>query len=286
MTVAATLDLVLAARAGGYAVPGVNIVDSFSMAGVVQAAEEQRSPVIIQTSVKTVRVVGAVALGAMYRELAGKATVPIALHLDHCPDRSIITLAINSGWSSVLFDASDRDYDTALAETAEVVRQAHSAGVSVESEIENIAGVEDDVGAEQEGRHYDTERLAQFVESTKCDLFAPALGTAHGLYRQRPLLRVDRALGLSAALPTPLVLHGGTGLAVEDFQAFITAGCAKINISTTLKLAYLRALRTGLNEASATGVWDPPKVFDRGVIAVRDDVAAHIGHFGSAGRAI
>lgn len=282
MTIGSTLAMTRAARAAGYAVPAVNIVDGFTMEGVVRGAEQRRSPIILQTSVKTVRSIGAAPLAALHRRLADTVSVPVALHLDHCPDRSVITLAIQHGWSSVLFDASDRDLATATHETREVVEEAHARGVAVESEIENIAGVEDGVGSDTEGALYDDGTLARFVADTGCDLFAPALGTAHGLYTTRPVLQPERARRLAVLLGVPIVLHGGSGLEKPEFRGFIEAGCAKVNISTSLKMAYLGALRAALEAANATGKWDPPTVFEQGCEAVASDVAAHVDIFGSA----
>ncbi len=143
MTIAKTVDLVVAAKEAGYAVPAVNIVDDLSLRAVVAAAEEAQSPVIIQTSVKTVKSIGAPLLSSIFSYAADAVSVPVSLHLDHCPDRSFITLAIENGWSSVLFDASDRPLEQAWQETREVVAEAHAKGVGVECEIENIVGVED-----------------------------------------------------------------------------------------------------------------------------------------------
>ena len=150
-----TLDLVTAAKGRGYAVPAINIVDPLTIKAVVEAADSVGSPVILQTSVKTVKSAGAGVLHFAAKEAAENASVGVSLHLDHCPDREVISLAIRQGWSSVLFDASDRDLEQARKETAEVVAEAHAAGVTVESEIENIIGVEDGVGSEHEGAPID-----------------------------------------------------------------------------------------------------------------------------------
>src|SRR6478609_8206334 len=123
-----TLDLVTAAKGQGYAVPAINIVDPLTIKAVVEAADEIGSPVILQTSVKTVKSAGASLLHFAAREAADRASVGVSLHLDHCPDREVISLAIKQGWSSVLFDASDRDLDQARKETAEVCAEAHAAG--------------------------------------------------------------------------------------------------------------------------------------------------------------
>ena len=285
MPTASTLELVEAARDGGYAVPAVNIVDDLSIRAVVTAAEDARSPVILQTSVKTVRSIGAALLEAMVRASAEPARVPVALHLDHCPSREVITEALAAGWSSVLFDASDRDLAKARHETAEVVEEAHAAGAAVECEIENITGVEDGVGSDEVVEPYSVEELAAFALDTGSDMVAPALGTAHGLYKDAPVLRPDRVRDLRRLTDMPIVLHGGTGLTQADFDDFISAGVSKINISTVLKRAYMQACLAHLVEAERTDKWEPIKMFDQVHAAIRDEIAAHATIFGSAGKA-
>lgn len=283
MPIANTLALVAAAKEGGYAVPAINIVDDLSIRAVVTAAEEIGSPIILQTSVKTVESVGAALLATLVHAAARNANVPVALHLDHCPDRAVITQAIAAGWSSVLFDASNRPLEQARRETAEVVAEAHAAGVSVESEIENIIGVEDGVGSDDARHSYSVVELVEVARETGTDMLAPALGTAHGLYKADPVLRVDRVHELRKLTDMPIVLHGGTGLADEDFRAFIDAGVSKINISTALKLAYMRGCQAHIAEAERTGKWEPVKMFDQISQSVQDVVTSHIGIFGSAG---
>ncbi|AXH35617.1 class II fructose-bisphosphate aldolase [Humibacter sp. BT305] len=286
MTFASTKQLALEARAAGYAVPAVNIVDGISIAAVVKAADSVGSPIILQTSVKTVKYFGAPVLAALAQAAADDASVPVALHLDHCPDRAVITEAIAHGWSSVLFDASDRPFDVARAETAEVTAEAHARGVDVESEIENIVGVEDGVGSDDPNVHfYSDEQLVEVAQETSTDLIAPALGTAHGLYKAAPVLLVDRVRALAALTDIPIVLHGGTGLSAEEFRAFIDAGVSKINISTALKLSYMYSARDHLAEAERTGKWEPVKLFDQIRDSVTETVIEHIQLFRSAGRA-
>lgn len=283
MPIANTLALVAAAKEGGYAVPAINIVDDLSIRAVVTAAEEIGSPIILQTSVKTVESMGAALLATLVHAAARNANVPVALHLDHCPDRAVITQAIAAGWSSVLFDASNRPLEQARRETSEVVVEAHAAGVSVESEIENIIGVEDGVGSDEARHSYSVVELVEVARETCTDMLAPALGTAHGLYKAAPVLRVERVHELRKLTDLPIVLHGGTGLADEEFRAFIVAGVSKINISTALKLAYMRGVQTHIAEAERTGKWEPVKMFDQVSRSVRDVVASHIDIFGSAG---
>lgn len=284
MPLANTLDLVREARRAGYAVPAVNVVDGLSLQACVDTAAAIGSPLILQTSVKTIKVMGSEVLAFLARTAAHRVDVPVALHLDHCRDRRVITEAIERGWTSVLFDASDRDLATARRETAEVVAEAHAAGVTVESEIENIVGVEDGVGGDELEHAYSIDTLVEVALETGTDLIAPQLGTAHGLYAAEPVLRVDRVVELQARTDTPVVLHGGTGLSEADFGAFIDAGISKINISTALKIAYLQACHAHLEKAAATSSWEPVAMFADVTRAVHGVIDEHARLFGSAGR--
>lgn len=286
MTFASTKALCLAAREGGYAVPAVNIVDQLSLNAVVDAANEARSPIILQTSVKTIKVLGAEELATAAKLAAARVDVPVALHLDHCPDRAVITEAIQNGWSSVLFDASDRDLDTAWAETREVVQEAHAAGVDVESEIENIIGVEDGVGSDKAVHSYSVDKLIEVATDTGTDLIAPQLGTAHGLYKASPVLLFERVEEFASKTDIPVVLHGGTGLSEEEFTRFIKAGVSKINISTALKLAFMHSALAHLKAAEESGKWEPVKLFADQIEAMKATVTEHVNLFGSAGKAV
>jgi len=283
--IVSTSRLARHAREHGYAVAAVNVLDDLSLRAVIAAAVDRSSPLIVQVSVKTVRSVGVDLMTTMFRLAAEPAPVPVALHLDHCPHRSVISDVIAAGWSSVLFDASDRDLATAERETAEVVAEAHAAGVDVESEIENIVGVEDDIGSDTAVHAYPVETLVAVALRTGTDLLAPQLGTAHGLYTHTPVLLPERVFRLLELTDLPVVLHGGTGLDAADFRAFIDAGVSKINISTGLKLAYMHAAQDHLRGAEASGRWDPPSMFADISAAVRAEITGHLEAFGSVGHA-
>jgi fructose-bisphosphate aldolase class II len=186
----------------------------------------------------------------------------------------------------VLFDASNRDLATAERETAEVVKEAHAVGVDVESEIENIIGVEDGVGSDDALHSYSAAQLAAVGRSTGADLLAPQLGTSHGEYRARPRLLPERVRELAALTDLPIVLHGGTGLSAEEFQAFIDAGVSKINISTAVKLAYMKSAAQHLDTARERNVWDPQSFFRDIDSAVQAAITPLIEQFGAAGRAV
>ena len=283
--IASTAALARHGRATGYAVAAVNVLDDLSLRAVVAAAVEAASPVIVQVSVKTVRSIGVGLMTEMFRAAAQGAPVPVALHLDHCPDRSVISAVVRAGWSSVLFDASDRDLAQAERETSEVVAEAHAVGVDVESEIENIIGVEDGVGSDTARHSYTVEELVAVAERSGADLLAPQLGTAHGQYTSSPVLLPERVRELVALTDRPVVLHGGTGLTDADFRRFIEAGVSKINISTGLKVAYMRSALTHLQHAQEAGRWDPPSMFADISRAIQGEVAGYLHAFGSAGHA-
>ena len=266
-----------------YGVAAFNVVNDLSLEAVVAAAEELESPLIIQTSVKTVKSTGARMLYDMFRAVAEPAAVPVTLHLDHCPDREVITTCLETGWNSVLFDGSALPVEENTRQTVEVVAEARRHGAHVEGEIEGVRGVEDDVGSDDEGEIYPIDQAVAFLETTGVDCFAPAIGTAHGVYAAEPELNPQRVTDIVARVPIPMVLHGGTGLSEDAFKDLIARGCAKVNISTALKVIYLDSTRAFLDENP--GKYDPPSLFRDQRAAVKAMAERHLTLFGSAGKA-
>jgi len=285
MPVARLKDLVDEALAKGYGVPAINVVDELSLRAVVDAAVELRSPLIVQTSVKTVKSVGRDVLKAMFDATVAPVPVPVALHLDHCPEREVISSCLAAGWNSVLFDASALPVEENQRQTVEVVAEAKGYGANVEGEIEGITGVEDGVGSDTESKRQSLDIATRFVEITGVDVFAPAIGNAHGIYHSAPDLDYQRITDLVAATGVPMALHGGSGLTREQFQDLIGRGCAKVNISTALKVAYMTSSLKHLEQARATDKWDPPSLFRDIHAAVKAMAAEHIEIFGSGGHA-
>jgi ketose-bisphosphate aldolase len=268
-----------------YGVAAINVVNDLTLEAVLAAAVEQRSPVIVQTSVKTVRSIGLDLLYAMWRELTAGIEVPVSLHLDHCPDREVITSCLRKGWNSVLFDGSRLPVEENQRQTVEVVAEARSYGANVEGEIESITGVEDDIGSDEEARQQSLPVALEFIRATGIDVFAPAIGNAHGVYRAEPHLDAQRVSDIVAAQPIPIALHGGTGMTDAQFTDLIARGCAKVNISTALKVRYMQANLAFLREAEERDSWDPPSLFASVRTAVLDMAADHMRRFGSVGRA-
>ena len=268
-----------------YGVAAINVVNDLTLEAVLAAAVEQRSPVIVQTSVKTVRSIGLDLLYAMWRELTSGIAVPVSLHLDHCPDREVITGCLRKGWNSVLFDGSRLPVEENQRQTVEVVAEARSYGANVEGEIESITGVEDDIGSDEEARQQSLPVALEFIRVTGIDVFAPAIGNAHGVYRAEPHLDAQRVSDIVAAQPIPIALHGGTGMTDAQFTDLIGRGCAKVNISTALKVTYMQANLVFLRGAEERDSWDPPSLFTAVRAAVKDMAADHMRRFGSVGRA-
>ena len=241
MPVLPLMDILDRAFRERYGVAAFNVVNDLTLEAVVAAAAELSSPVIVQTSVKTVRSIGSQLLFAMWREVTADVEVPVALHLDHCPDRSVITECLKRGWNSVLFDGSRLPVEENLRQTAEVVIEARHYGAHVEGEIEPITGVEDGIGSDEDTGRESLDVALRFIRATGIDVFAPAIGNAHGMYKQTPHLDMQRVSDIVAVEPVPIALHGGTGMTDAQFVDLISRGCAKINISTALKMTFMQS---------------------------------------------
>ncbi len=268
-----------------YGVAAFNIVNDLTLEAVLAAAVDRRAPVIVQTSVKTVKSIGRDVLFGMWRSMTEGIEVPVTLHLDHCPEREVITSCLEAGWNSVLFDASALPVEENRRQTQEVVAEARRYGADVEGEIEGIKGVEDDVGSDEESERQSLDVALGFIRTTGIDCFAPAIGNAHGMYAAEPTLDAQRVSDIVDEEPIPIALHGGSGMTDAQFADLIARGCAKVNISTALKRTFMRANLDFLREAETEDRWDPPSLFR----SVRADVVAmasdHIRRFGSEGKA-
>ena len=285
VAVVPTRDIVGHALAGRYGVGAFNIVNDLTLEAVLTAAVHERSPVIVQTSVKTVREIGSRVLISMWRAMTEGIEVPVSLHLDHCPDRQVVTECLERGWNSVLFDASTLPVEENLRQTILVVEEARRCGADVEGEIESITGGEDGIGSDTEAQRQDLDVALRFIRTSGVDFFAPAIGNAHGVYSVEPRLDGQRVSDLVAATGIPMALHGGTGMTDAQFEDLIARGCAKVNISTALKRSYMKSSLEHLLRAQAADRWDPPALFTDVSEAVREMAASHMRRFGSSGKA-
>jgi len=291
MSIANAREIAMQAAEGKYAVGAFNVTNLIQLEGVVDAAVEMKSPVIIQTSVKPSKFLGPDVLVSIYRAIAASAPVPLCLHLDHCTDIAHCKKCAGAGYTNIMIDASKQPFQQNIAQTREVVEYCHKVGdVSVEGELGTVGGVEDQIKvAEDEAQLANPEQAVQFVEETGVDIFAPAIGTAHGVYKTRnPRIDFERLGQINQMLNghgvrTPLVVHGGTGLPADYITRLIAMGGAKFNVSTELKHTLIDS---GFAYVSAhRDEYDPGKVDIAVRDAIRKTVVGWIQKLGSAGKA-
>lgn len=274
--------LLISARSRQTAVGAFNIFNELTARATVKAAESLGRPVILQTSVGTVRQYGIPDLIGLLRMIQSEARVPVLIHLDHCTDPDLAIRCAEAGWDSVMIDASHVSLEENIRLTRLVCSQAHALGVQVEGEIGVISGVEEEVAAAH-GIGASLEDTLRYVADTGIDAVAPAIGTAHGIYQGTPVLNYGLLADLARHCACPVVIHGGTGLPGEAFQRLVELGAAKINVSTAIKQAYLEALRGFLTEHPEA---DSPLRLDQAVsAAVIATVRHHLMLFQAASTA-
>lgn len=273
-----------AARQNGYAVGAFNPVDYGTMKAIVRAAEELEAPVIVQTSVKTVHYWGIETCRAWMEDIAAESPVPVALHLDHGKDLDVIQRCLDVGWTSVMIDASDLPFEQNMERTRKVYGWANDTGAAIEAELGAIGGVEEDIVVSEEEAHLaDPDQALQFCREFDLGVFAPAIGTAHGYYKGEPRIAFDRLERMFSEIDTPFALHGGTGLTPEVIQRCIGLGCAKVNISTNLKHAFIDGFCD--YHAQNPKDYEPLRVIDAQYQAVKTMLKEKIEQFGGAGKA-
>jgi tagatose 1,6-diphosphate aldolase GatY/KbaY len=249
MSIVNAKEIMVEALKGKYAVGAFNVTDLLQFEAVVDAAIETKSPVIVQTSVKPSQFLGTDMMVAIFRTLAEKAPVPVCLHLDHCTDVDYCKKCADAGYTNIMIDASKQSYEENIRQTKEVVDYCHKiGGISVEGELGTVSGVEDQIKvAEDEAQLANPQQSVEFCERTGVDIFAPAIGTAHGVYKTKnPKIDTERMATINQMLngngiKTPLVVHGGTGLPEDTIKKLLAAGGAKFNVSTELKRVLIDA---------------------------------------------
>jgi ketose-bisphosphate aldolase len=237
-------SLLVTARERGYAVGAFTVWDMESVQAVVGAAESLKLPVIAQVGPWEADFAGAELLAEIVKHIALRASVPVALHLDHGESFERAMQAIHCGFTSVMIDVSNLPFDENAAITREVAKCAHAAGVSVEGEIGMVGGgIHSVEGSGGEPPMTDPEEAARFVNETGVDALAVAIGNAHGFYRAPPKLDFDRLAQVAGKVTVPLVLHGGTGIPDDAIREAIKRGIAKINICTEFVSAFGKAFQ-------------------------------------------
>ncbi len=290
MSIVNALEITKQAAKEGYAVGAFNITSINQMEGVIEAAVEKKAPLIIQASVTPSKFLKPEVIVSVYRTLASQAPIPICLHLDHCTDVEYCKKLADIGYTNLMIDASKQVFEENIRQTKEVVDYCHAhSDASVEGELGTVSGVEDQIRvAEDEAALCNPREAVLFVERTGVDIFAPAIGTAHGVYKTKnPKIDFERMATINKMLnadriTTPLVVHGGTGLPDDYVIQLLKAGGAKFNVSTELKHTLIDATRDYI--AANPDQYDPGKID----IAVRDAIRAAVGRWidllGSAGK--
>lgn len=273
-------DLIKKAQKEGYAVPAFNAENMEMVQGIIAAAQECNSPVIIQTTPPTVKYITSQMMHAMVSTIAQSVSVPVALHLDHCDNFDDVMKAIKAGYTSVMFDGSKKSLEENTAITKRVVEVAKPMGITVEAELGTIGGKEDNVSAQVQ--YTSVEDAVLFAEETEVDILAIAIGTAHGFYKGEPKLDFTRLAEIREKLDTPLVLHGGSGIPEEKIKRSIQLGMAKINFATELRAAATAGVRDILTD---TSVIDPKKYMGKARELVKQLCVEKIKLCGSAGKA-
>ncbi|AGB20158.1 class II fructose-1,6-bisphosphate aldolase [Thermoanaerobacterium thermosaccharolyticum] len=278
------IELLKKANEEGYAVGAFNTSNLEITQAIVEAAEEMKSPAIIQVSEGGLKYAGIETISAIVRTLASRASVPIALHLDHGTDFNNVMKCLRNGWTSVMMDASKLPLEKNIEVTKNVVKIAHGMGVSVEAEIGKIGGTEDNVTVdEREAAMTDPDEAYKFAKETGVDYLAISIGTAHGPYKGEPKLDFDRLKKIKEMLKMPIVLHGASGVPEADIRKAVSLGVNKINIDTDLRQAFAARLRELLKEDEE--VYDPRKILGPCKEAMKEVVKNKMRMFGSEGRA-
>ncbi len=273
-------EMILAAQRGGYAVPAFNFENMEMVQAILAAAEETGSPVLLQTTPSTIKYMTLRQAYAMVKAEADAVRVPVSLHLDHCESYEGVCAALEAGYSSVMIDASKLDFEENIALTQKTVQAARERGVPVEAELGTVGGKEDSHSASI--AYTDPAQAVDFFQRTGVDLFAVAIGTAHGFYKGEPKLDFELLKKLAGLISAPLVLHGGSGIPDEMIRKTIELGICKVNFATELRAAMTAAVRQTLADER---IIDPKKFMGPGREAVRQLCIHKIKLCGSDGRA-
>ena len=283
-----TKEMLLAAQAGKYAIGAFNCENMEMSMAIVAAAEAQKAPVMLQTTPSTVSYAGLDMFYANVRALAERASVPVALHLDHGSSYELAIAAMEAGYSSVMIDGSHESFEDNIAVSRRVVEVASAKDIPVEAELGKVGGKEDDLDGGSGNGYTDPTDAVEFVKATGVSSLAVAIGTAHGVYVGTPVLDVARLAEIRKALEAagvsiPLVLHGASGLTDESVRECIAQGICKVNFATELRQAYSAGVKEVL--AKDPDVYDPKKYGKVAMAKVQALVEDRIKVCGANGKA-
>jgi len=288
MSLVSTKEMLMEAQKGQYAVGAFNANNMEIIQAIVEASEEEKSPVIIQASQGAIKYAGLDVIVAMVKVMAEKASIPIALHLDHGTDYFQNILCLRAGFTSLMYDGSALPFEENVAMTKKVVEMAHVCGIPVEAEIGQVGKMDasDEPGVAREKiKEFmaKPEDAAKFVKLTQVDILAPAVGTIHGCREPIAKLDIPRIEKIRDLTGKPLVLHGASGASDEELRKGIAAGICKVNIDTRIRMAFTNTVRKYLNEHPEE--IDPRKALNPAKAAAKEVIKGRIKILGSSGRA-
>ncbi|MGL4861347.1 MAG: tagatose bisphosphate family class II aldolase [Enterobacteriaceae bacterium] len=276
-------EMLKKAQSEGYAVPAFNVHNLETVQVVAETAAAMASPVIMAATPATFNYAGTDFLISLCQDAAARYNLPLALHLDHHTLLEDIEAKVMAGVRSVMIDASHLPFADNIRTVAEVVRFCHRYDVSVEAELGRLGGKEDDMAVESANSFYtDPDAARQFVEQTRIDSLAVAIGSAHGLYHGEPHLDFVRLAAIRDKVTLPLVLHGASGLPQEMVREAIALGVCKVNVATDLKIAFASAVKHYFSDHPDAN--DPRQYITPGKEAMHAIVEQKILICGSAGK--
>lgn len=282
-------EMLVDAREKKYAIPAFDVSNYEMMCAVLEVCEEEKSPALLMGLGVDLQGKKMGLLTGMVKSASNYFNIPVCFHLDHATDFDFIKNAIDNGFSSVMYDGSVLPFNENAQKTAEVVAYAHQKGVTVEAELGHVGNAS--VGSISEtGTDVDPgesltvpEEVRKFIDITNVDALAVAIGTAHGVYKKTPSLRIDRLDEITAVCDRPLVLHGGSGTPDDQMQNAITHGITKINIYSDVLYALNQGLKNTLNNISNPSTW-PFIVYEEAMKLMKEVVREKIRTFGSNNR--
>ena len=276
-------DLVQDARRGRYAVGAFNIFALEFLPSILQAAEEEKAPVLLQINPIHYYLADLPAYLRYVKEQIARVSVPVGLNLDHGASFDIIAQGIRAGFPSVMFDGSKLPYSENLEQTRKCSELCQATGVTLEAELGTLNDEGLELTAENRDRLFtDPDTAAEFVAATGVHALAVAIGNAHGFYKGKPQLDFDRLQTIAERVPVPMVLHGGSGISDDDFQKAISLGINKINIYTEMSAAAAASMRDRTAESDTP--LDYPTLLAQARKSVKEVVTHKIRIFGSQGR--
>lgn len=282
MALVTTKKMLLDAQKNGYAVGAFNVENMEMVMAVVSAAEETKSPVIMQTTPSTVKYADFDYFYANVKVAAQKANVPVAIHLDHGNSFELAMKAYRTGYTSIMIDGSHGSFEENIALTKLVVDVCKNGNVPVEAELGKVGGKEDDLDG-GDGGYTDPLEAKEFVQRTGADSLAISIGTAHGVYKGEPKLDLNRLSQIREVVDIPLVLHGTSGVPDEIVTECVNRGICKVNYATDLRIAFTKGVKKVLEENPDT--IDPKKYNSQGREEVKEYVKSKMIVVKSAGQA-